>query len=284
MKSLILALCILAVPFVAAANAPKKIAVLAFDEMDAEAKENALGRLVSEKLTTAAVRSGVFQVVERRLIEKILTEMEFGAKGASYSSVAQKVGELAGADAVLSGSVSVWRGKASIDARLVNVADGAILAAEEAFTGLDPEAVSQASAKAFSRMAAVIYPQSARGVESPPPGPSSEYQVQHKPAEDPRLTFSPPPAPTPVQGAVPGRFPEGSTRVLTPGELMGRSPADLRLMRNEIYARRGHTFTTPEMRDHFAKQPWYRAEVPDATNRLSEIEKNNVMLIRRFEK
>ena len=81
-----------------------------------------------------------------------------------------------------------------------------------------------------------------------------------------------------------GRFPEGSDRYLNTSELYRLSQWDLKVMRNEIFARHGYIFQTQEMRDYFLKQRWYEPRYNDVNNMLSKIEKENVDLIKQFER
>ena len=80
-----------------------------------------------------------------------------------------------------------------------------------------------------------------------------------------------------------GRFPQTSLHVLNEGDFAGLTCPDLRLMRNEIYARHGHIFVSGDMRDHFAAQPWYTPQVADATGMLTPVEKENVGLVMKRE-
>ncbi|HEX8921760.1 MAG TPA: YARHG domain-containing protein [Pyrinomonadaceae bacterium] len=67
--------------------------------------------------------------------------------------------------------------------------------------------------------------------------------------------------------------------------LAGLSLHELRLMRNEFYARHGRTFNAMWLQQHFDFQPWYRAlEEGQQPAELSEIEKLNVEAILRVEK
>lgn len=59
--------------------------------------------------------------------------------------------------------------------------------------------------------------------------------------------------------------------------------ADLRLIRNEIYARHGRTFQTEWMAWRFRQEPWYRPRKDYSDAELSEIEKANVKLIAKRE-
>ena len=79
-----------------------------------------------------------------------------------------------------------------------------------------------------------------------------------------------------VDKNISGRYPYASARVMTRGELMLFSNDELDIMRNEIFARRGHIFKTTRYRDHFEANPWYKGTVNDATGLLSEIERLNI--------
>ncbi len=83
--------------------------------------------------------------------------------------------------------------------------------------------------------------------------------------------------------SLPGKFPQGSERVLSPDDLSGLSKWDLKIMRNEIFARHGFIFKTNDMRSYFAAQTWYQGTNDDVNNMLSDIETRNVALIKRFE-
>jgi hypothetical protein len=80
-----------------------------------------------------------------------------------------------------------------------------------------------------------------------------------------------------------GKYQLASQRELTAADLRGKSGAELKIMRNEIFARYGYIFKTRDMKDYFAGQPWYRPTAADVTSKLSVIEKKNVELIKRFE-
>jgi hypothetical protein len=97
--------------------------------------------------------------------------------------------------------------------------------------------------------------------------------------------YSPPPAPAPAPMPVPeqGFLFANSDRVrLTPAMLRGLSAEQLRLARNEIYARRGRFFRDPALTAHFSRFAWYRPytwEVP-----LNAVEQANVSLIASLER
>ena len=95
--------------------------------------------------------------------------------------------------------------------------------------------------------------------------------------------YSPAPAALPPPVAGEGFIFADSDRVrLTPAMLRNLSPAQLRLARNEIYARRGRFFRDPALAEYFSRFGWYHPyawEVP-----LNAIEQANVSLIASIER
>lgn len=82
---------------------------------------------------------------------------------------------------------------------------------------------------------------------------------------------------------VPGRYPQTATRALRGDDLLNLSCGELKIMRNEIFARHGFIFKTPDMRDYFSRQPWYRGTESDVTRRLSVRERANLIVLRSHE-
>jgi uncharacterized membrane protein len=82
----------------------------------------------------------------------------------------------------------------------------------------------------------------------------------------------------------PGSYPQASDRLLTVYDVNGRSPYELKIMRNEIFARHGYIFKTDDMRTYFNNTSWYRPMYYDVNDKLSDVERQNVDLIKKFEK
>lgn len=80
-----------------------------------------------------------------------------------------------------------------------------------------------------------------------------------------------------------GIFPFTSTRYLNNIDINGLSSDDLKIMRNEIFARHGYIFKTDDMRQYFSQQSWYNPQYNDVTSMLSAVEKSNVEFIKKFE-
>ena len=81
-----------------------------------------------------------------------------------------------------------------------------------------------------------------------------------------------------------GKYNQASSRKLNIEELKQMSSEDLKLMRNEIFARYGYTFKKGgEMDKYFRKQEWYRAQHKKVEQYLTEIELYNIELIKKTE-
>jgi hypothetical protein len=70
---------------------------------------------------------------------------------------------------------------------------------------------------------------------------------------------------------------------VTADELQGASAWDLKIMRNEIFARHGYVFKTDDMKRYFSQQAWYRPQSDDVLGSLSPIELANVETIKAVE-
>ena len=86
------------------------------------------------------------------------------------------------------------------------------------------------------------------------------------------------------QSKIPGEYPDASIRILTPSELSGYSKRELKLMRNEIFARHGYIFKTDDMKNHFSSKQWYEPKYNDVNNMLTDIEQQNIKTIQQLEK
>jgi len=82
---------------------------------------------------------------------------------------------------------------------------------------------------------------------------------------------------------VQGEYPEASLRLLYPEDLMNLSAFELKIMRNEIFARHGYIFKTPEMKSYFLNQYWFEGRYNNVDNQLTKIEKENILLIKSYE-
>lgn len=71
--------------------------------------------------------------------------------------------------------------------------------------------------------------------------------------------------------------------LLTEDKLKGLSLMELRMIRNEFWARRGKKFDLPGIRQYFAWRDWYKPVKNQKTVKLNAIEEQNVKLILAYE-
>lgn len=81
-------------------------------------------------------------------------------------------------------------------------------------------------------------------------------------------------------------FPESDKKVIPNEILRSLTKEELRIARNEIYARHGRRFKNRAMRDYFEKMEWYaelekRDEIPE--EELNTIEMENINRIKKIE-
>ncbi len=131
MKKAILFTLLLLNPFAAEADfAKSKIAVLDFKIQGTGFKTKDMGEIVAEWLITALVKEGRFDVIERRLLNKILGEQKLGATGMLEEESVSKLGKLLGVKVIISGSVIRFQDIIEVNARIIDVESASIITAE----------------------------------------------------------------------------------------------------------------------------------------------------------
>jgi len=87
-----------------------------------------------------------------------------------------------------------------------------------------------------------------------------------------------------IQSLYSGKYPQASIRLLSTEELKDMSENDLKIMRNEVFARYGYKFKTGgKMDSYFQQQDWYKQQHDNVNDFLTELEKENIKLIRQIE-
>jgi len=72
-------------------------------------------------------------------------------------------------------------------------------------------------------------------------------------------------------------------RLVKAAELQDRSKAELRVMRNEVYAHHGRVFQDAELQNYFSKKTWYRQNPAYSDELLTEVDRENARVIQEFE-
>lgn len=106
----------------------KRIAVLPFQELDGQS--TVLGTYLAEELLSHLVNSGL-KIVERGLLDKLLAEQKLQNTGAIDPATAKKVGQVAGVDAIVTGSVTDLQSNVGVNCRIIDTTTGEIFAAAQ---------------------------------------------------------------------------------------------------------------------------------------------------------
>jgi len=77
-------------------------------------------------------------------------------------------------------------------------------------------------------------------------------------------------------------LPASDQSVMSEGDVANLTKGQLRLARNEIYARHGYVFKSQDLQTYFSSKSWYQQE-PDFDGSLNEVEKENVNFIQERE-
>ncbi|MFZ4621330.1 MAG: FlgO family outer membrane protein, partial [Bacteroidota bacterium] len=105
------------------------IAVLPFesDKAGAVYKNDITNEMINQLVSLRR-----FKVIERSAMDKIVSEQKIQASGFVDDKSAVKLGKIAGADALVIGTISVLDGKVKVSARLVDVETAETIIAEDA--------------------------------------------------------------------------------------------------------------------------------------------------------
>ena len=107
-----------------------KIAVLDFELHGNPMATEGIGGIVAEWFTTALVQDGRFDVIERAMLQKIIEEQKLAMSGIVDESTASKLGKILGVENVITGSVLNLKNRIEVNARIIGVENGSIVAAE----------------------------------------------------------------------------------------------------------------------------------------------------------
>ncbi len=97
------------------AQQKKRIAVLDFDYATVRSSTDAIlgtstdvGKGIADLLVTKLAQGGTYSVIERKQIDKVLAEQNFGAGGRVDEATAARIGRILGVDALILGSINIF--------------------------------------------------------------------------------------------------------------------------------------------------------------------------------
>lgn len=112
----------------APAAGPKTVAVAYFDNDSADRNLDPLRKGLADLLIVDLVNAKSVTVVEREKLQAVVDELKLGRSGLADRATALKVGKLLAAHYILTGAYQVSGATMRIDARLIEVATGAVAA------------------------------------------------------------------------------------------------------------------------------------------------------------
>jgi len=107
-------------------NQKRTIAVVEFADLRGNVTD--FGRFIAEELITHLHETKKFKVIERQLLNKVITEQKLSLTGMIDQSSAQRLGKLLGVDAIASGTVTDLGKSLRVNARLIDTSTGEIFA------------------------------------------------------------------------------------------------------------------------------------------------------------
>jgi len=127
---MVVAVLLLAAGSARAAGGEVRIAVMEFGNTSADHDLDSLGKGLQSMVTTDLAQVSSLKLVERARLQDIQSELKLGKSGSVDPKTAAKVGKLAGASHLVSGTFTVVGDKMRLDGRIFAVADGSIVLAE----------------------------------------------------------------------------------------------------------------------------------------------------------
>ena len=150
-----------------------KIAVLPFRELDG--RTTVLGTYLAEELVTDLFSTGTLDIVERSMLDKVMSELKFSQSGAIDPESAQHVGKIVGVEAIVTGSITDLQSYVGVNCRLINTETGRIFGAAQ--TKIVKDADLQ---KILEKSMSESTPAPVRTTSSPVPATPSQPQSLQK--------------------------------------------------------------------------------------------------------
>ncbi|MEA3475911.1 MAG: FlgO family outer membrane protein [Candidatus Cloacimonadota bacterium] len=107
-----------------AEDGKKKIAVIEFSGLDGNVTQ--FGKYLAEELITRLFRTKKFEVVERQLLNKIISEQKLSITGMIDPNSAKELGRILGVDAIVSGTITDLGKSLKVNARIISAETGKV--------------------------------------------------------------------------------------------------------------------------------------------------------------
>jgi len=102
----------------------KKIAVIEFSDLEGNVTQ--FGKYLAEELITRLFRTKKFEVVERQLLNKIISEQKLSITGMIDPKSAKELGRILGVDAIVSGTITEFDADLKVNSRIISTETGKV--------------------------------------------------------------------------------------------------------------------------------------------------------------
>jgi len=113
--------------FIETLSKERKSTVAILDFVDLNGTTTMLGKYLREEITVDLFRSGRISVVERNMLDKVMAEWNLSASGFIDEETAVEIGHLLGVETIATGSITDLGNRLKVNARIIDVADGALI-------------------------------------------------------------------------------------------------------------------------------------------------------------
>ena len=98
----------------------KKIAIIPFSYADGRTGATKDGSVIAERLTIKMINMHKFEIIERSVLDKVMTELKLQSSGMIDASSAKQLGKVLGVEAIVTGTlVEMQAGRIEVNARLI---------------------------------------------------------------------------------------------------------------------------------------------------------------------
>jgi TolB-like protein len=242
-----------------------------------------LSDYIIEELTTYIVNDNNLTVVDRSNLEAIQQEMKFQLSGEVSDETAQAIGKKIGAQTIITGSIVAIGATYRLRIRAIEVETAAIQGMYNVNVAQDSTIAALTSTGYAMPTITILNPSQQKAQELPAQNLQKSQSLPTTPATTPKPE---PPKPGPNSGNEDYILPYSSTRELANNDLRSLTKQELRLARNEIYARHGRVFKDQALQRYFDSKSWYKnlSKLPLGTEpTLTKLERSNIELIQAYE-
>jgi TolB-like protein len=150
----------------AAKQQKHKIAVIPFRELDG--RTTVLGTFLAEELVTDLFATGNLDIVERSMLDKVMSELKLSQSGAIDPESAKHVGKIVGVEALVTGSITDLQSYVGVNCRLIDTETGRIFGAAQTKIVKDAD---------LQKIMSATVPDAAAAAPTPAPAPKHDAQL-----------------------------------------------------------------------------------------------------------